>query len=109
MGISGGVTGGQALVLSPGAPFAVSADGAVAAQLLGDLASYTAAPDFSSSMLMIPQGSSGAPPMLACSMCSSISGMAVTWHQGHQPCLTPVSPAGKAVAPTADPSALSVL
>ena len=76
VGISGGVTGGQALALSPGAPFAVSGDGAVAAQLLGDLASYTAAPDFTSSMLMMPQGSSGAPPMLSCNMCCSERGMA---------------------------------
>lgn len=82
VGISGGVTGGQALALSPGAPFAVSDNGAVAAQLLGDLASYTASPDFSSSMLMIPQGS-GVLPMLTCNICSLVSGMAVTWHCTH--------------------------
>lgn len=101
MGVSGGA-GSQALALSPGAPFAVSDDGTVAVQLLGDLTSYTAMPDFSSSLLMIPQGP-GAPPMLGCDM----------WH--HQldfshgcdlascSCLTPVSPAADSMAPTALP------
>jgi len=47
--------GGQALALSPGAPFAASADGTVAAQLLGDLAGYAAMPDFGAFLLMVPQ------------------------------------------------------
>ncbi len=47
--------GGQALALSPAAPFAASADGTVAAQLLGDLAGYAAMPDFGAFLLMVPQ------------------------------------------------------
>jgi len=52
--------GGQALALSPAAPFAASADGTVAAQLLGDLAGYAAMPDFGAFLLMVPQ--EGDPP-----------------------------------------------
>ena len=60
-GITVGISGGASttsLALSPGVPFAVSGDGTVTVQLLGDLASYSASPDFSSSLLMIPQGPS---------------------------------------------------
>ncbi len=44
----------QALHLGPTEPFSATPDAMVSAQLLGDLSSYSAMPDFSSFYLMIP-------------------------------------------------------
>ena len=44
----------QTLQLNPANPFAVNNEGTVTAQLLGDLAGYSALPDFSSFLLMVP-------------------------------------------------------
>lgn len=59
--ISGGSNQTQALNLSPAAPFAASDDGTVVAELLGDLASYSAMPDFGTYILMMLQAGSAVP------------------------------------------------
>jgi hypothetical protein len=51
----------QTLLLDPAQPFVVNDDGSVAAQLLGDLMSYTSMPDFSSYILMIPSPAGNIP------------------------------------------------
>ena len=51
----GQATTTQSMVLSPTTPTALSTNSTVYAQLLGDLASYSAMPSFEYSYLMIPQ------------------------------------------------------
>lgn len=63
-------TATQTLHLGPTEPFSITLDAQVAAQLLGDLASYTAMPDFSSYYLMIPTPT-GAPAPPAGTSCTS--------------------------------------
>ncbi len=53
----------QTLHLNPSSPMAVNNLGTVTAQLLGDLASYSSYPDFSSYYLMIPS------PAGKCALC----------------------------------------
>lgn len=53
----------QSLSLDPSTPTALSSDGSVSAQLLGDLASYQASPNFGFAILMIPSPN-GAQPLV---------------------------------------------
>ena len=52
--LSMGTNTTQSLTITPSTPTALSEGYNVSAQLLGDLASYSASPDFEYSMLMIP-------------------------------------------------------